>query len=125
VRSRREAQQLDCHASKPTDFLQFMMDAANEHDGRPDKLAHRQLILSLGSIHVTSVSLCQIWFELVSRPKYVPELREELESVLEACGDWSKEALGRLTKLDSFMQEALRLNPPSIRRYPTSHQRRG
>lgn len=102
-------------ADKPFDFIQFMMENANEYDGQPHKLAHRQLILSLASIHTTSMACTQTLFDLIARPEYLVPLREEVEQVLREDGGWKKTSLTKMRKLDSFMRESQRLNPPSLR----------
>lgn len=57
VRERRaKAESGDPTWERPDDLLQWMIEAANENDGTPDKLAHRQLLLSLASIHTTTMS---------------------------------------------------------------------
>ncbi|KAJ8125945.1 hypothetical protein O1611_g7693 [Lasiodiplodia mahajangana] len=44
---------------KANDLLQWMMDVANDNEGQPHKLAHRQLLLSLASIHTTTSKLAR------------------------------------------------------------------
>lgn len=43
-------------------------------------------------------------------PQYLPVLREEAAQVIEECG-WTKDALDRLEKLDSFIRETQRISP--------------
>ena len=47
-------------------------------------------------------------FYLAANPQYIQPLREEVEDVLEKEG-WSKPALGKMRKLDSFLRECQRL----------------
>ena len=42
--------------------------------------------------------------------QYLPVLREEAAQVIEECG-WTKDALDRLEKLDSFIRETQRISP--------------
>ena len=54
---------------KPNDFLQWMIEEANEHDGEPHRLAHRLLILTLAAVHTTSMAatkLCLIFVHTLS-----------------------------------------------------------
>ena len=46
---------------------------------------------------------------LAAHPECIPPLREEVETIIEEEG-WTKAALGRLQKLDSFMRENQRVN---------------
>lgn len=98
---------------KHNDFLQWMMNEAKGIEGRPDKLAHRQLILSLASIHTTGMAASHAMYDLCAYPEYFEPLRAELLSVLKEDGGWHKATLNKLRKLDSFLKESQRLNPPS------------
>jgi cytochrome P450 len=101
---------------KPEDLLQWMMDRAEGVDGRPDKLAHRLLILTLASVHTTSMAATQALYDLCVHPEYVEPLRKELVDAMEKTdGMITKQTLNQLRKLDSFMRESQRLSPPSLR----------
>ena len=99
---------------RPDDMLQWMMDAANEDEANPFKLAHRQLILTLGAIHTTTMAATHALFDLAAHPQYIAPIREEAESALLAEGAWDKSMLTRLRKMDSFLKESQRFNPPNI-----------
>lgn len=101
--------------TKPEDFLQWMMDGANEYDGQPHRLAHRLLILTLAAVHTTSMAATQTLFDLCARPEYMEPLRKELIETMMKDGN-TKQTLTHLYKLDSFMRESQRLNPPSLRK---------
>ncbi|KAL1981482.1 hypothetical protein VTN96DRAFT_2511 [Rasamsonia emersonii] len=114
ILKRREAEKNNPNYEKPEDFLQYMMDGANEFDGRPDKLAHRLLILTLAAVHTTSMAATQTLFDLCAHPEYIEPLRQEVIEVLEREGGYKKQTLTHFQKLDSFMRESQRLNPPSL-----------
>ncbi|OQD97276.1 hypothetical protein PENVUL_c084G05497 [Penicillium vulpinum] len=99
---------------KPTDLLQWMIDAANLRDGQPDKLAHRQLVLSLAAIHTTTMAVSYAIYDLCQFPEFVEPLRQEITDSLEQGGKWAKTTLGKMHKLDSFIKESQRLSPPSL-----------
>ncbi|KAF3480659.1 P450 monooxygenase No.2 [Arthroderma uncinatum] len=99
---------------KPNDMLQWMMDAANENDGQPHKLAHRQLLLSLASIHTTTMSTAHSLYDLCAHPEYFDELLQEAYDVVKEDGGWKKTTLNKMRKLDSFLKESQRVNPPSL-----------
>lgn len=48
-------------------------------------------------------------YELASRPEYVEPIRQEIEAVITEDG-WTKVAMARMRKLDSFLKEAQRVN---------------
>ena len=56
----------------------------------------------------TIQSLSDALFYLAAYPEYVEPLRAELESVTREYG-WTKEAMVRLHKLDSFLKEVGRI----------------
>ena len=47
-------------------------------------------------------------FYLAANPQYIQPLREEVEAVVEKEG-WSKAALAKMRKVDSFIKECQRL----------------
>lgn len=100
---------------KPNDFLEWMMDEANEDDGQPDKLAHRLLILTLAAVHTTSMAATQALFDLTARPEYIEPLYWEVSQAVAEDGGFKKTTLTKMRKLDSFMRESQRLSPPSLR----------
>ena len=104
---------------KPNDTLQWMMDSAGPDDGKPYKLAHRQLLLSLGSIHTTTMSASHALYDLCAHPEFFKMMKEEVESVLIEDNGWTKTTLTKMKKVDSMLKESQRLNPPSLRKSST------
>ena len=47
-------------------------------------------------------------YDLAARPEYVQPLREEIEAIVEKEG-WSEHAVAKMTKLDGFVKETMRL----------------
>ncbi|KAL8897718.1 MAG: hypothetical protein Q9207_007070 [Kuettlingeria erythrocarpa] len=99
---------------KPNDLLQWMMDAANEDEGQPRKLAHRQLLLTLAAIHTSTMAATHVMFDLCAQPEYIEPLREEVEAAIREDGGWRKATLNKMQKLDSFLKESQRFTPPSL-----------
>ena len=54
-------------------------------------------------------------FDLASRPGYIERIREEVEAVVAEYG-WTKVAMGRMRKLDSFLKESQRVRGVSYRK---------
>lgn len=132
VRSRQTAEvQSDSQYEKPTDILQWMMDAATGEEKKLENLSQRILILSLASIHTSALTMTQALYDLCANPEYFEPLRQELIDVLLKHGGWQKIVLSNFIKLDSFLKESQRLNavflctPPRKRREESikSHQR--
>ncbi|KAG8219285.1 cytochrome P450 [Butyriboletus roseoflavus] len=59
-------------------------------------------------IDITWQSFTHVLFYLAANPQYIQPLREEVEAIVEKDG-WSKVALGRMRKVDSFIKECQRL----------------
>lgn len=111
----RNRDQLAGHDSfeKANDLLQWMMDGADETEKSPAKLASKQLLLTLASIHTTTMSVTHALYDLAAMPEYIGPLRDEIEQVLQEEGGWQHGALGKMRKLDSFLKESQRRAPPS------------
>jgi Cytochrome P450 len=52
----------------------------------------------------------QVLYYMTLYPQYLPTLMEEAAQIIGECG-WTKDALDRLEKLDSFIRETQRLSP--------------
>ncbi len=118
VRRRKQAADTpEWQAKKPNDMLQWLEDASEGADARPERMVDRQLGMSFAAIHTTTNHLTNVIYDLAARwGEYGPELRAEVEGVLaETNGEWKKTSLTKLSKMDSFMKESQRLNPPSAR----------
>lgn len=82
---------------------------------RPMEISDDILTMGFAAVHNTSFIALNCLYELLDRPEVVRELTDEAESVRAThCQgrQWTKEGLSQLEKLDSFMAECLRYNPP-------------
>ncbi|KAL8988949.1 MAG: hypothetical protein Q9177_002056 [Variospora cf. flavescens] len=105
----------DWKTKKPNDMIQWLQDASEGADAMPERIVDRQLGMSFAAIHTTTNHLANVIYDLAARwDEYGPELRAEVEETLaETDGHWKKTTLTKLSKMDSFMKESQRLNPPS------------
>lgn len=110
------------HVEEDDTLLNWMMDNGTEKENRLDEMATRQSILTLASIHTTSMGVANILFDLCAHPEYFAVLREEIAEVEkdlgklgERPGIGAKHWLPRLEKMDSFFLESQRFNPPILR----------
>lgn len=121
INRRRDAERRDDpDYEKPDDFLQWMMDLAEtESDADPGNLAHRCLgILSMAVVHSSAGTAVQVLYDLITMPEYLEPLRAELVEVLPHGWDsLSQTSLMEMKRLDSFMKESQRFNPPGHRRF--------
>jgi len=101
--------------NRDSTLLTWMSDfAADERQADPENLAHRQNMLGLGSIYTIRAALANIFYDLCAHPEFIPELQEEVEQVILEEGEWNKAALAKMWKIDSFLVESQRVNPPNL-----------
>ena len=100
---------------KPADVIQWMMDLANEKESPPENLATRYVFTIVGSMFAVTSAIKDTLYDICARPEYVEPLREELKHVLKEDAGWQKGTATKMRRLDSFMKEVQRLNPPSAR----------
>ncbi|KAJ7269703.1 cytochrome P450 [Mycena rebaudengoi] len=102
-------------SERPNDLLTWLIDAAGD---RPDRLTVRSLtskvlLVNFGAIHTTTQGFLHAFYNLAVHPEYTAQLREEIQSVVRSDG-WTKAAMGKMTKLDSFFKETNRLSISSV-----------
>ncbi|SJL14132.1 uncharacterized protein ARMOST_17587 [Armillaria ostoyae] len=95
---------------KLNDLLSWLLDTTNGNKERHDiqDLITRILLLNLGAIHTTSMVFKTAVYALATHPEYVEILRTEVESAIAEEG-WTKAAVGKMDRLDSFLKEAQRV----------------
>ncbi|TFK21848.1 cytochrome P450 [Coprinopsis marcescibilis] len=93
----------------PDDLLTWFMEEAKGEEAEVRALAIRILIINMAAIHTSTVTLIQALYDVALYPEYQKELREETQRVVREHG-WSKEAVDKMAKLDSFIRESQRLH---------------
>ncbi|EAU87974.2 cytochrome P450 [Coprinopsis cinerea okayama7 len=94
---------------RPNNLISWLMDAAPEQCRTMADIAGRVILINIAAIHTTSLALNDTLFELAARQEYIVPLRAEVEQAIEEYG-WTKEAMTRMYKLDSFIKESCRVN---------------
>jgi hypothetical protein len=59
-------------------------------------------------------------YDLAVHPEYVKEMREEADAVIEEHG-WTKAAMQKMRKIDSFLKESQRVNGLASSKFGTSN----
>ncbi|TGO61973.1 hypothetical protein BCON_0023g00310 [Botryotinia convoluta] len=95
-------------------LLTWMVDNATDVENQSDQMASRQLILTLASIHTTSMAVSHALFDLCAHPEFFEPLREEIERVLAGSQTLEVKHMQDLQMLDSFLVESQRFNPPIL-----------
>ncbi|KAI6039988.1 cytochrome P450 [Pisolithus marmoratus] len=96
---------------KPNDYLQWWMDTSQETS--PLLLMQRMLSINFSAIHSTSNICFRALLNLAGNPQHAQELRNEVETVVSEHG-WTKGALSKMRKVDSFLKETLRFTGNGI-----------
>jgi len=103
-------------------LLHWMMDNGDEKENELHAMAVRQCMLTLASIHTTSMAITNVLFDLCAYPEWFDVLREEIDGIEREFGKFGEEGSGakewlpRLEKMDSFFVESQRSNPPVLRK---------
>lgn len=117
---------LRVHWFAKDDLISWLVDEAEGEDAKVENLVMRILFINFAAIHTTSM-VCHpiesmlpeidwhwpakvsthVLFDLAARPEYIEPMRKEAQNVIESEG-WSKTAIAKLYKIDSFIHESIR-----------------
>lgn len=115
IAARRQAEKDEPGYQKPDDMLQWLMDAQGLGEREERQLAKLQLTVSFAAIHTTTLTATNAFYNIAAHPELVPELRQEIQTVLGEHGNrFTSPALQKMKKLDSFLKETLRLHPNAM-----------
>ncbi|KAF2183518.1 cytochrome P450, partial [Zopfia rhizophila CBS 207.26] len=99
---------------KLDDMIQWLADTAPPVERTMPQIVERVMALNVASIHTTTMTLTSALYTLGARwEKYTPILRKEVRQHCEG-GEVTKQALSKLTRLDSFLRECGRFNIPDF-----------
>ncbi|KAJ3480750.1 hypothetical protein NLI96_g8125 [Meripilus lineatus] len=94
---------------KPNDMLMWLMEEATGKEKNVEALVIRILAVNFAAIHTSSMSFGDALFRLASHPEYIAPMRAEVEAVIASDG-WTKLALQKMRKVDSFLRECQRVH---------------
>ncbi|KAF8351221.1 cytochrome P450 [Amanita rubescens] len=94
---------------KPNDLISWLLDVAERDQRSVSNITKRVLFTNFTAIHTSTIAAVQILYDLANHSEYMQPLREEIEAVVQEDG-WTKAAMGKLRKLDSFMKESMRFS---------------
>ncbi|EJD50797.1 cytochrome P450 [Auricularia subglabra TFB-10046 SS5] len=93
---------------KPNDMITWLLESANEEQKETEFILTWILRMNFAAIHTTGITFTFALFHLAAEAdKYVPPLRAEIEAAIAKDG-WTKDAVSRMNKLDSFIRESNR-----------------
>lgn len=93
---------------KPNDLITWLLDMAPAENRNVEDITVKLMLINFAAIHTTSMTLANAMFDLAARPEYIKPLREEMEAMIAEYG-WTKDAMGRMRKTDSFFKESSRM----------------
>ncbi|KAF7305651.1 Cytochrome P450 [Mycena chlorophos] len=111
-RLRLEAEHGPNWPDRPSDLISWLLEYAEGEERTPHELTRRMLMVNFVAIHTSANSFTQALFHLAHEPHYAGPLREELAAAVAEDG-WTKAAMSKCIKLDSFLRESQRFNGAS------------
>ncbi|EKM61817.1 uncharacterized protein PHACADRAFT_191008 [Phanerochaete carnosa HHB-10118-sp] len=99
----------DDWSDKPNDMLQWIIDEVAARNEPMEEVVRVVLLINFAAIHTSSSSFTHALYHLAANPEFITPLREEIEAIVMVDG-WTKIAMGKMWKLDSFMRESQRYN---------------
>ncbi|KAF8994947.1 cytochrome P450, partial [Cyathus striatus] len=99
------------YPDKPNDVISWCLEHATGDQRTVRELAIRVMVINTGAIHTTTMAFTHVLYDLAIHPEYVTAMREEVESIIEEYG-WTKDAIDKMHKVDSFIKESMRSTIP-------------
>ncbi|KAI9440515.1 cytochrome P450 [Lactarius indigo] len=90
---------------KPNDMLMWLMDEAKGEERSLENLALRMLVVNFTAIHTTSRAFTIVFYRLLSNTEYIEPLWHDVETAAAEEG-WTKAAMDKMHKIDSFLRES-------------------
>ncbi|EKM61828.1 uncharacterized protein PHACADRAFT_204969 [Phanerochaete carnosa HHB-10118-sp] len=102
-------------ADKPACYFggAWVIDEVVARNQGPEEVARIVLFINFGAISTTSAAILQALYDISVRPELANTLREEVEAAVAEEG-WTKVAINKMRKFDSFLRECERHNGPII-----------
>lgn len=119
----QHANALESGESEEDTLLNWQIDHATPSEKTISEMAKRQCVLTLASIHTTSMAVSNMLYDLCEHPQWFSTLVEEIEEITEDLGEEigserpnvsGRQWCDRLQKLDSCFVESQRLHPPIL-----------
>ncbi|KAI0469764.1 cytochrome P450 [Xylariaceae sp. FL0804] len=98
--------------STHTDAIKWLAEVyrARNKPLSADQVAQDEFILNVASISSSSAAALSMIYDLIDHPDVLEEIREEILDASADSGTWTRQSLGSLGLLDSFMRESMRLH---------------
>ncbi|KAJ7201912.1 cytochrome P450 [Mycena pura] len=93
---------------RPNDLISWLLEIAEDSERTAPALAMRLLTVNFTAIHTSATALTVALYDLTAHAEHIEPMREEVERVISLEG-WTKGALEKMHKVDSFLRESQRL----------------
>ncbi|SPO07534.1 uncharacterized protein DNG_10228 [Cephalotrichum gorgonifer] len=116
LEARRQASRIpvEKRQTRYNDGVQWLMETYDAQNRKitPAVLAEHQLFLAVASIHSSSAITLSILYDLLDEKHQDAKkaILDEIEAVRNEYSNWTRPAVAKLLKLDSFMKESQRLH---------------
>ncbi|KAF8330123.1 cytochrome P450 [Amanita rubescens] len=100
---------------RPNDILTWLVEISKGEEWTAREITSCILLINFAAIHTTTLArkpttVTHSIYDLAAHPEYLQPLRQEIKAAIEEEG-WSKAAVSKMTKLDSFIKETMRIAP--------------
>ncbi|TFK34046.1 cytochrome P450 [Crucibulum laeve] len=109
IEQRRLHNQSDKKEVESLDMLSWLMSEAQGDELSVDSLTRRILTVNFAAIHTSTMTFAHAVYYLAENQPYMQPLREEIRNIVQLEG-WTKEALDKMDKVDSFIRESQRMH---------------
>lgn len=100
-------------SARPNDMISWLIDVSDNEHRNLRSICLRILVLNFAALHTSAQSFTHALLNLATYPQYCTPLREEASIVINEDG-WTKTAMTKLVKMDSFLKESQRFNSTTL-----------
>ncbi|KAF4306203.1 Cytochrome P450 [Botryosphaeria dothidea] len=109
------SQERQATETKRDDFTEWLKQKSSPEFAKDyADQAYVQVQLAMAAIHTTTMSSTHMIYDLIEHPENIQPLRDEIQSAVAETGGYEKDTMAKMKKLDSFMKESQRYNPPGL-----------
>jgi len=93
---------------RPNDLISWLLERAEGQERTAPAITMRILMMNQAAIHTTTMALTGALYDLTTYPEHMLPMCEEAERIVAEEG-WTKAAVSKMHKIDSFIRESQRL----------------
>ncbi|KAF7301161.1 Cytochrome P450 [Mycena indigotica] len=97
------------YPDRPNDLITWLMDEARGDERTVPALVQRVLFVNFAAIRTSTDTFTHMVYDIAAHPEHVEPLRQEISSIVTNEG-WTRAALNKMYKVDSFLAESQRFH---------------